>query len=57
MTCRPGLVWATKILTDPFNDFIYLQERTRFTLLRGELIDPNHGQESTDEEEARESYA
>lgn len=36
---QTGLVWATKILTDPFNDF-----RTYFKaplhLVRGELIDP-----------------
>src|SRR3974390_1083937 len=34
-----GLVWMTKILTDPFNDFkLYHQEP--LALLRGELIDP-----------------
>ncbi len=36
---RTGLVWATKILTDPFHDFkIYL--RSPLYLLKGELIDP-----------------
>lgn len=36
---RTGLVWATKILTDPFNDFrTYL--KSPLYLLRGELIDP-----------------
>jgi hypothetical protein len=34
-----GLVWMTKILTDPFNDFkIYC--KAPLALLRGELIDP-----------------
>jgi hypothetical protein len=36
---KTGLVWATKILTDPFHDFkIYL--KSPFHLLRGEFIDP-----------------
>ena len=34
-----GLVWMTKILTDPIND-IRLYYRSPFHLLRGELIDP-----------------
>lgn len=34
-----GLVWALKILTDPFHD-IYLYHRAPLALLRGELIDP-----------------
>ena len=35
---RTGLVWATKILTDPFHD-IKLYHRAPGRLLRGELID------------------
>jgi hypothetical protein len=36
---RTGLVWATKILTDPFNDAkIYF--KAPLYLMRGELIDP-----------------
>jgi hypothetical protein len=36
---QTGLVWATKILTDPFHDFrIYF--KSPLHLLRGELIDP-----------------
>jgi hypothetical protein len=35
---RTGLVWATKIITDPFND-IRLYYRAPSCLLRGELID------------------
>lgn len=36
---QTGLVWATKILTDPFHDFkIYF--KSPWYLLRGELIDP-----------------
>ncbi len=51
---QTGLVWATKILTDPFNDFrIYL--RSPLYLLRGELMDPmehvHHGFSCADEAE------
>ena len=38
-----GLVWLTKILTDPFHD-VKLYHRAPLHLLRGELIDPMHGQ-------------
>jgi hypothetical protein len=34
-----GLVWAAKIITDPFHD-IYLYHKAPLYLLRGELIDP-----------------
>ena len=34
-----GLVWMTKILTDPFHD-IYLYHKAPLALLRGELIEP-----------------
>ena len=36
---QTGLVWATKILTDPFHD-IKLYHKAPLALLRGELIDP-----------------
>ena len=36
---QTGLVWATKIVTDPFHD-IKLYYRAPLHLLRGELIDP-----------------
>lgn len=36
---QTGLVWVTKILTDPFHD-IKLYHGTPLLLLRGELIDP-----------------
>jgi hypothetical protein len=36
---RTGLIWATKIITDPFHD-IKLYHRAPLYLLRGELIDP-----------------
>jgi hypothetical protein len=36
-----GLVWMTKILTDPFNDF-KLYHKAPLYLLKGELIDPGH---------------
>ena len=38
---KTGLVWMTKILTDPFHD-IKLYHRAPLHLLRGELIDPTH---------------
>jgi len=53
-----GLAWATKILTDPFHD-IKLYHKAPLALLRGELIDPNHGRHhweegSWDEDETEE---
>jgi len=36
---RTGLVWMTKILTDPFHDVI-LYHKSPLALLRGELVDP-----------------
>jgi len=38
---QTGLVWLTKILTDPFHD-IKLYYRAPLHLMRGELIDPMH---------------
>jgi len=34
-----GIVWATKIITDPFHD-IMLYHKAPLALLRGELIRP-----------------
>src|SRR5215470_4202942 len=39
---QTGLVWATKIITDPFHD-IKLYYKSPLYLLRGELIAPLHG--------------
>lgn len=39
---QTGLVWAAKILTDPFHD-IKLYHKAPLALLRGELIDPDIG--------------
>jgi hypothetical protein len=39
---QTGLVWATKIITDPFHD-IKLYYKAPLYLLRGELIAPHHG--------------
>jgi len=47
---QTGLVWATKILTDPFHD-IKLYHKAPLALLRGELIDPHHGKMHDDDEE------
>ena len=38
-----GLVWMTKILTDPFHD-IYLYHKAPLALLRGELIETRKGE-------------
>ena len=49
---QTGLVWATKILTDPFHD-IKLYHKAPLALIRGELIDPHIGagwDEADDEE-------
>jgi hypothetical protein len=40
---QTGLVWITKIATDPFHD-IMLYHKAPLALLRGELIDPMGGQ-------------
>ena len=40
---QTGLVWLTKILTDPFHD-ILLYHKAPLHLLRGELLDPIVGQ-------------
>lgn len=38
---QTGLVWCTKILTDPFHD-IMLYHKAPLYLLRGQLLDPGH---------------
>ena len=43
---QTGLVWITKIVTDPFHD-IKLYWKAPLYLLRGELIDPMHGKRPT----------
>jgi len=47
---QTGLVWATKILTDPFHD-IKLYHKAPLALMRGELIDPGIGLEVAEWEE------
>jgi hypothetical protein len=43
---QTGIVWCTKILTDPFHDFA-IYHKAPFYLLKGELIDPmNHVQQA-----------
>ena len=39
---QSGLVWMTKILTDPFHD-VMLYHKAPLALLRGELIESGHG--------------
>ncbi len=45
---QTGLVWATKIITDPFHD-VKLYYKAPLHLMRGELIDPNIGRMHFDE--------
>lgn len=45
---QTGLVWATKILTDPFHD-VKLYYKAPYYLLQGELIDPVHGKHRPDD--------
>jgi hypothetical protein len=47
---QSGLVWMTKILTDPFHD-IKLYHEAPLYLLRGELIDPHHARHRVLEDE------
>jgi len=49
-----GLVWMTKIVTDPFNDF-QLYKSAPLALLRGELIDP--GLDIIEHNELEEQHA
>ena len=42
---QTGLVWLTKIITDPFND-VKTYYKAPFYLMRGELIDPMGGVEA-----------
>jgi hypothetical protein len=51
---QTGLVWATKILTDPFND-IKLYHKSPLRLLRGERLD--HGLVADDSSEGLEIQA
>jgi Protein of unknown function (DUF962) len=49
-----GLVWAIKVLTDPFHN-IALYWRSPFALLRGELIDPTIADADWGKDEADEA--
>ena len=53
---QTGLVWATKILTDPFHD-IKLYHRAPLFLLRGELIDHGIGTDGFEEDAEEASRA
>ncbi len=55
---QTGLVWATKILTDPFNDFRQYMKAPLY-LMKGEFIDPmidvrQHGLDQPDEQQPDE---
>ena len=52
---QTGLVWATKIITDPFHD-VKLYYKAPYYLLQGQLIDPHTDEdEEWFEEEAEEA--
>jgi hypothetical protein len=51
---QTGLVWATKIITDPFHD-IKLYHRAPYYLLKGELVDPHTNDEGLFDDEAEEA--
>jgi hypothetical protein len=46
---QTGLVWISKIITDPFHD-VMLYWKAPLYLMKGELIDPNHGRHGSREE-------
>lgn len=48
---QTGLVWVTKIATDPFHN-IRIYYKSPYYLLRGELLDPMHGAEHGEPREA-----
>lgn len=52
---KTGLVWAVKIMTDPFHD-IMLYYKSPLYLLRGELIDPNHAQHGSHDAQQRPAH-
>ena len=47
---QTGLVWITKIVTDPFQD-IKTYWKAPLYLARGQLIDPNHGRVDGEEDD------
>ena len=51
---QTGLVWITKIVTDPFHD-VMLYWRAPLYLMKGELIDPNHARHHDELEESLEA--
>jgi hypothetical protein len=53
---QTGIVWAVKIITDPFHD-IKIYHRAPLAVLRGELIAPTHGQHHEHEVEEGEARA
>ena len=50
---QSGLVWVTKIITDPFHD-IMLYHKAPLYLLRGEMIDPGIGVQHAEPDELEE---
>jgi len=51
---QTGLVWAAKVLTDPFHN-IALYYKSPLALMRGELLDPSIGTVRWDDDEAEQA--
>jgi hypothetical protein len=49
-----GIVWATKILTDPFHDLMMYWKSPYYLFVKRQLIDPGHHIAHDDEEQAPE---
>lgn len=52
---RTGLVWVSKVLTDPFHNIV-LYYKSPLALMRGELIDASIGTSRWDDEEAKAAH-
>jgi hypothetical protein len=52
-----GIVWATKILTDPFHDLMMYWKSPYYLFVKRQLIDPGHHIAHEDEEEQAPEYA
>lgn len=48
---QTGLVWATKILTDPFNDVKLYHKAPYYLFVKGQLIDPHTDEQEEDSED------
>ena len=54
MCAKTGLVWATKILTDPFNDVKLYHKAPYYLFVKHQLIDPHTDEQEDEVEKFRE---